>query len=283
MVTLAHAGRPVAPHDVWSSWNLDPLLVLLLIGALWLHRGGRARGPRPQDVWRHRAFVGAIVVLAVALLSPLEVTSGALASAHMVQHVLLVLVAAPLLALSAPASTLLRGMPLRVRRTSGRVRRGLGDGRSAWLRLPTHPVTVLVLHIGVLWFWHSAAAYDAALGNEAIHAIEHTSFLVTGLLFWRVVIGPRTAARVPGGLGVLLVFGAAMASVMLSLLLTFAPTPWYEGYSGTTAAWGLDQLADQQLAGVLMWVPAGAIHVGIALALFATWLRDSPSQPHASM
>jgi cytochrome c oxidase assembly factor CtaG len=122
-MTLTHPDRPLAPHDLWGAWNLDPLVVLLLLLAAWAFGAGYVRGrARPIDRRRLRYYVGALVVLAVALLSPLDALSRALASAHMVQHLLLVLVAAPLLAFSAPGATLTRGMP-------GRLRRGLGQWR----------------------------------------------------------------------------------------------------------------------------------------------------------
>jgi putative membrane protein len=132
---------------------------------------------------------------------------------------------------------------------------------------------VWLLQVGVLWFWHAAAPYDAALDNQFLHLLEHASFLVTAVLFWHVVIGVRGAARVSGGLGVLLVSAMAMASVFLSVLLTFARTPWYSGYATTTASWGLDPLTDQQLAGVIMWIPAGGIYLAAALVLLVTWIR----------
>jgi putative membrane protein len=115
--------------------------------------------------------------------------------------------------------------------------------------------------------------YDAALDNQLLHVLEHVSFLVTAVLFWQVVVGVRGAARVSGGLGVLLVFATAMQSVLLSVLLTFARTPWYSGYATTTAPWGLDPLTDQQLAGAIMWIPAGGIYLVVALALLVAWIR----------
>jgi putative membrane protein len=270
---LAHPGQPPAPHDLWSAWNLNPALLLGLFLTVWAYQRGQTGGRRRDaDVWRARCFAGALVAVGVALLSPLDALSSALASAHMVQHVLLLLVAAPLLALSAPSSTLLRGSPLVVRQAGGRWRRRLRLTR-ANLRILRHPITVWLLHVGTLWFWHAAVPYSAALQSELLHVLQHTSFLVTALLFWHVVIGVRGAGRVSHGFGVLLVFAMAMQSVFLSVLLTFARTPWYSRYTATTTAWGLDPLADQQLAGVIMWIPAGAIYVIAALTLMVTWIR----------
>jgi putative membrane protein len=270
---LAHPGQPAAPHDLWGAWNLDPVLLGGFLLAAWAYWRGQTSGPRrPVDSWRARCFTVALVALGLALLSPLDALSNALASAHMVQHLLLLVVAAPLLALSAPSSAILRGSPLALRRASGRWRRRLGltHGNLGVLR---HPAAVWLLAVGVVWFWHAAAPYDATLDNELLHVLEHASFLATAVLFWQVVVGVRGAARIPGGLGVLLVFAMAMQSVFLSVLLTFARTPWYSGYAATTAPWGLDPLTDQRLAGVIMWIPAGGIYLVVALALLVTWIR----------
>jgi putative membrane protein len=269
---LAHAGQPPGPHDLWGAWNLDPLILAGLLFAVWAYRRGARAGRRPVGVWRERCFTAGIAAVAVALVSPLDALSGALASAHMVQHVLLVLVAAPLLAATASITALVRGSPAVVRDVSVRWRRRLRLTRGN-LRFLRHPATVWLLHVGTLWFWHAAVPYDAALEHHLLHVVEHASFLVTGLLFWRVVIGAREADRVSNGFGVLLVFTLAMQSVFLSALLTFARTPWYSAYATTTAAWNLDPLADQQLAGVIMWIPAGLVYVGVGLGLFVTWIR----------
>jgi putative membrane protein len=270
---LAHPGQPPAPHDLWGAWNLDPVLLLGFLLAAWAYRRGQAGGPRrPADTWRARCFALALATLGLALLSPLDALAGTLASAHMVQHLLLVLVAAPLLALSAPASAILRGSPLAVRRASSRWRRRLGLTHRN-LRALGHPAAAWMAHVAVLWFWHAAVPYDAALASQPLHLLEHASFLVTAALFWHVVAGARGAGRVSNGLGVLLVFGMAMQSVLLSVLLTFARTPWYSGYANTTAPWGLDPLADQQLAGAIMWIPAGAVYLVAALALLVAWVR----------
>jgi putative membrane protein len=108
---------------------------------------------------------------------------------------------------------------------------------------------------------------------EQPQVLEHAGFLVTAVLFWHVVIGTRSSERVSNGLGAMLVFAMAMQSVFLSLLLTFARTPWYAGYAETTTPWGLEPLADQQLAGVIMWIPAGAVSLVTALTLLVAWIR----------
>ena len=275
MLILAHSGQPPLPHDLWTAWNLSIPLVLGLVVTAWLYvRGLRFAGRRTEaDIRRASFFAVALLMLAVALISPLDALSEALASAHMVQHVLLILVAAPLFVLSAPFATLLRGTPSSLHRTLGSWRGRLSQ---TLRRLPMmrNAATLWLLATGVLWFWHAALPYEAALNNELIHIAEHITFLGSALLFWNIVIG-RSSARVPQGLGTMLVFAMASQSGFLSLLLTFARTPWYSSYATTTQAWGLEPLADQQLAGVIMWIPAGLIYLGVALALFLSWIRSS--------
>lgn len=267
---LAHEGVPLRPHDVAGAWNADPVLIgSLVLAAVLYHRGVR---PGADSGGRRAAFGAGLAAVAVALLSPLDAMSGVLASAHMVQHVLLILVAAPLLALSAPGAALLRGAPAVVRRLARRTRRGVGldAGR---LRRSRSPVARWVAFVVTLWLWHAAALYGAAVEHEVVHAAEHLTFLLTALLVWSSILGPARS-RVPRGLAVLGVFTLALQSVFLSALMTFARTPWYEPYLDSTAEWGLDPLADQQLAGVIMWIPAGFLHTGVGLALLVSWFRE---------
>jgi putative membrane protein len=269
-VQLAHVGQPLAPHELWTSWNLDPLVVTGLVLMALLYRRGRSRS---AGSWQARCFAGGLLAVGIALLSPLDPLSEALASAHMVQHLLLVLIAAPLLAVSAPGGVLLRGSPRAVRSAVLPLRRRLPLVHEV-THLLRNPAVVWLLHVGTLWLWHAGALYDAALTHPVAHALEHTTFLVTGFLLWRLVIGAR-AVRVAPGLGVLLVFGMTMQSTLLALLITFTRTPWYSGYAETTQPWGLDQLADQHLAGAIMWVPAGLVYLGVALTLLVGWVRGT--------
>ncbi len=213
-----------------------------------LKAAARLRSP---GRWRRRCLAGAIATLAVAFVSPLERLSGDLASAHMVQHVLVLLIAAPLLALSTPPAM----VPF---------------------RLPA--IALWLVHAGTVWIWHAAGPYDAAVENNLLHAVEHASFLITAVTFWWVVIGCSDRQGVSRGYSVLLVFAMAMQSVFLSVLLTFARTPWYSAYATTAQKWGLDPLADQQLAGVIMWIPAGLVYLGAGLALAVVWLREAEQE-----
>lgn len=273
MMIPLHPGQAPQPHDIWGAWSLEPaaLLSISLVSALYL--GGRLAGRHRVSRRRDVCFAAGIAALAAAVLTPLDALSSALASAHMVQHLLLVLVAAPLLALSAPSTTLMRGAPRAVRRGVGRARVRLRLTRRTTQAL-WHPAPAWLLHLAALWFWHATGPYQAALDNPLVHTLEHATFLLTALLLWSVVVESARTGRTSPGLAILLIFGTAMHNVFLSALLTFARTPWYPGYAGTTEAWGLTQLADQQLAGAIMWVPGGLVYFATAITLLVLWLHS---------
>jgi cytochrome c oxidase assembly factor CtaG len=281
MLTVAlHLGQPLQPHDLWRAWNLDPLVVggLILVG--WAYRRGRRRGPgRDLDRRRERYFVAALIAVAVAFISPLDAASGSLASAHMIQHLLLVVVAAPLMASASPGSALIRSGSVAFRRGVTAWRRRLRLTRRSLVVL-RNPGLVWLLHVVTVWFWHAAGPYEAALSSDALHAVEHLSFLITGFLFWRVVVGLPANVRVSGGYGVILVFAMSLQGVFLAALLTFATSPWYPTYTTSTQGWGVSPLDDQRLAGLVMWGPAGLVYVGVALALMLDWVRGDPEDTH---
>ncbi len=274
---VAHADLPVQPHDAWSAWTVDPLVLagIGLVG-VWFARGRRTGVAGA----RRRAWcLGAVLLaIAVALLSPLDAAAGSLASAHMVQHVVLVLVVAPLLALGAPGAAIVRGAPSIARRALIRWRRHVESLKTA-SRVFGSPVATWLLHVGTLWFWHAAVPYDIAVENDVVHVVEHATLTLTAFAFWRAVLPPIGTFRAPSGIGILLVFAMGLQSVFLSALLTFAPTPWYSAYEEATAAWGLTPLEDQQAAGAIMWVPAGLVYVGAGLALLVAWIRSAERPP----
>lgn len=240
------------------------LLGLLVAGLLY--QRGRSRSSRPP---RSTYFAAGLGAIAVALLSPVETASGSLASAHMVQHVLLVLFGAPLLALSRAVPTMAMGLPLGLRRAWWRLLRGLRLTPTRLRRLGS-PLPALALYTVVFWLWHAAVPYQATLESDLVHAAEHLSFLASALFFWQSVLIPETEAR---GMRLLAIFGAAMQATLLSALLTFAPTPWYGGYADSAPLWGLDPLTDQQLAGLVMWIPGGLVYTAAALGVLSGWLR----------
>ena len=125
-----------------------------------------------------------------------------------------------------------------------------------------------------LWVWHIPTLYEAALQSTGVHAVQHVSFLLTAALFWWGMMHGRYG-RTGYGVAVLYVFLTAVHSSVLGALLTVAPSVWYSAYAATAAEWRIDALADQQLAGLLMWVPAGVIFIVFGLALFAAWLGES--------
>ncbi|HEX2204782.1 MAG TPA: cytochrome c oxidase assembly protein, partial [Longimicrobium sp.] len=206
------------------------------------------------------------------MLSPLHRLGEVLFAAHMVQHVLLMVVAAPLLVLGRPVVPFLWAMPIGWRRRTGGWAK-TGAVRGGWRAL-TSPFGAWLLHAAALWLWHLPIAYETSLRSELAHALQHASFLGTALLFWWALVHGREG-RMGYGASVFYLFATAMHSGGLGALLTFAPRPWYPAYGATTAAWGLTPLEDQQLAGLVMWIPAGASYLVAALVLVAAWMRES--------
>ena len=273
----AHEGEPLAPHDLWGTWNWNPaiLLGILLVGwfygrgvlALW-EKAGTGRGTAR---WQAIAFAFGLLTLVIALVSPLDALSSELFSAHMLQHLLLMLVAAPLLVLGAPPAARAWAVPGSWRVGLGRWWHNQALLRTGWLAL-CHPLMVWILHSAALLVWHLPGFYQAALQSEFLHLLEHASFLGTALLFWWVLVKINAHSRFSFGIGILYVFSMAMFSGLLGALITFSRQAWYPIYAASTATWGLTPLEDQQLAGVLMWVPANFIYLIATLLLLKAWL-----------
>ncbi len=274
----------MTPSTLWSSWTWDPAVLLCLalcglnyacgVRGLW-RRAGVGRGVRRRDT---ACFGAGLATIFVALDSPLDALSLSLVSAHMVQPLLLIVVAAPLLALGRPHIALLWALPPAYRRVLGRWWRRSGLCRPLW-RLCTAPLVVFLFHTVALWVWHLPVLYQEAVMNNGVHALEHISFLGTALLLWWTLVHPGKWGH---GAGVILVFITGMQSVALGVLFTFSRVPWYPVYSGRSTAWGLTPLSDQQLAGVIMWVPAGVIYLIAEGFLFVTWLREMESAMRVS-
>lgn len=249
--------------------ELRSLVVVPLRLALWLYARGVARLWARAGAWRGigqrqiLSFGLGEVVLVVALVSPLDQLGGTLLSAHMAQHGLLVALAPPLLLLGLPGVAVAWAMPP-----------GWSKGAvigAAWRpvarmgRFLARPVTATALHGAALWAWHAPGLFDAAIEREWLHILEHASFFVTGLLFWRAILNARSRRRAGPALGA--AFATLMHGGLLGGLITMASRPLYHWYRSRTELWGLSPLEDQQLAGLVMWVPMGAVYFGACLFL----------------
>lgn len=275
----AHGDAPVTPDTAWGAWNWEPTLLLSLILAAGLYalgvrrlwqRAGIGSGVRR---WQVAAFGGGLGALVLALVSPLEAVAGALFSVHMVQHLLLILGAAPLLVLGAPLYVWLWALPVRWRSGLGRWWRGAAGLQSIWHVL-SHPLAIWWIYGATMWLWHAPPLFSAALHNDFVHEVEHLSFLFSAMAFCWILLRPMGRRRITRGAGILYLFTTSAHGSLLGVLITFAPRPWYAHYVDTAPEWGLSPLLDQQLAGVLMWIPVGMVYAGLAAILLVLWMKD---------
>jgi len=264
---LAHAADELA-QNLWLSWNLDPLLLLgiMLFAGAYAYALGPLRRrwgvTEPVESWRVLSFAAGTLILIIALVSPLDALGDTyLFSAHMVQHLLISLICPPLWLLGTPGWML---APLL--RPPGVLR------VARWLTLP---VIAFGLFNGDLWLWHAPALYDATLTNETIHIFEHLTFIAFGVLFWWPVLSPvRALPRSGYGFRVLYLFLACQPMVALGALLTFAAAPLYTPYVAAPRIWGLSALEDQQLGGLIMWLPSNIPYVIALSAVFFKWVGE---------
>jgi putative membrane protein len=270
------SGGPANWHELAESWAFEPWVIIPLALSLWLYLSGLQNLSRATHrgilKWETASYFAGWLALVIALVSPLHPWGQVLFSAHMTQHEILMLVAAPLMVLGRPMLVFAKALP------SG-CARGIAafSNHSCWSRLwraITQPFTAWLIHALALWLWHIPSWFERTLRSEFIHALQHVSFLGTALLFWWAVMHGRK--RLAGyGLAVLYMFTTALHSGLLGALLTFTRTLWYPAYATTAPAWGLTGIEDQQLGGLIMWIPAGAVYIIAGLAFFAGWLRES--------
>ena len=273
----AHDG-PHNEAELLSSWAFDPLVVVSLLASAFVYGLGLFRLWRTTKVgsaiggWEASAFAAGWLSLALALISPLHPWGEVLFSAHMTQHEILMLVSAPLIVLGRPLIATMWAMPPGWRKDAGRVLNSTPVER-LWDGL-TNPAVAFAVHAVALWVWHIPLLFQATLDSDLVHTLQHASFFGSALLFWWAIIyGKRGTASY--GAGVLYLFVTSLHSGLLGAFLTFTRRVWYPIYSDSTAAWGLTPIEDQQLGGLIMWVPAGIVYIAAALFMFAGWLRES--------
>lgn len=274
-------AAPAAAHQGYSHtalpWTLGPEIVLPLLAVLVVFLAGRQRlrrrvrrgGARLQQSTRR--FLAGWLVLTTALVSPLHAAGEISFAMHMVEHELIMLPAALLLVSARPGPALLWGLPQSMRRILGPLIRFRG-----WNAL-SQPVVATALQAFTLVIWHMPALFDRALQSEPMHIAQHASLVSTALLFWWAML-PRRSSRSHQLVAALCLFATSVVGSGLGALMALDASPWYAGYArlGMTPL-GLDPVSDQQVAGLIMWVPGGMFHAAAALALLAAALQ-SPAQ-----
>lgn len=276
----------VGPGEVWSSWVAEPMAAVALLGLGFAYLGGvqrlwrRAGRARAVGRWQVGAFAVAWLALAAALVSPIDALAGTLLSVHMVQHLLLALVAAPLLVLAAPLLPMTHALPGSV---ADRVRSWRPPAR--WRRRATSFAATAAAsgaYVVVLWVWHLPVLYEAALASGVVHLIEHGMMLGTAVWLWSTVLqrgGPRRRSSPAAALAM---FATATLTVGLGALLTLSPASWYGSYAAGAAAWGLSALQDQQRAGAIMWSIGGIVTTIAGAVAFWAWLAAEHTPGHVT-
>ncbi|MEA3049191.1 MAG: putative rane protein [Sphingomonadales bacterium] len=266
----AHGGS----EEGWSPEPavVVPLLLLAILYAVGFARLRARSGQGRDDLARGAGlFAAGWLVLAGAIASPLHQAGERSFTMHMIEHELIMLPAALLLVLARPGPVLLWAFPTPIRGAFGSVAR---SGKGIWAVAST-PVAATILQGAALWLWHMPPLFDRALDSEGWHIAQHMSFLLTALLFWWAMAHGK-AGRQGYGLVALCLFVTTLIGGALGALMAFSASPWYSGYAamGMTPA-GLSPAEDQQLAGLIMWIPGGVFHAAAALFFLYQWLKAS--------
>jgi cytochrome c oxidase assembly factor CtaG len=266
-----HAGGPLRWHDVPRGWVFDVPAIATITLATGGYLLGRRRRPPAAD--RPFAATIAFVGCVVALLSPLDSLAAALLSAHMVQHLLLVFVVAPALAIARPWRSWRLALPSRARHALPKFMHSLAAVHRLIARRPVGAgVTATALAIGTLWGWHTPALYEAALRHPPVHALEHVTLVASWTPFWAVTARLLRRHREPSALAMLAAL--SVSGNALGMLLVFTTNVWYPHYRSTSDL-GITPLADQQLAGIIMWVVPGLLTTVWMAATFLRWLGST--------
>ena len=281
----AHGPVPPVPPDAANlllGWSIEPAVLLpLLVAAVgWLRLVGRidrAHAGNPVRRRRTAAFLAGLAVIAIALMSGIDTYDTTLFSVHMVQHLLLTLVAAPLIALAAPITTLLRAATPNVRR-----RVILPILHSRVMRVSSFPVVAWILFAAAMWGTHFSPLFDASLENPIVHDLEHALYLTVGLLFWWPAVGLDPSPwRMPHPVRAMYVFLQMPQNTFLAVTILNSGAVLYHHYATLVRAWGPTALEDQQMAGGLMWICGDILFLSAMALILAGWMRHEQDREAA--
>ena len=252
-----------------AGWEVVAVAVTVVAAAVAYQMGWRAtaasRPMRATPPWRRRLFLTGLAVVAVAVLPPLATYAHDRLSAHMVQHLLLTLVAAPLLVAGRPVLVATAAL------SDDRRRRLLRVGRAPALALLAHPLVAWLVFAAVGWIVHFSPLFELALENPLAHAAEHALFLGSALLFWRPVLGTAVHGRLSHPLRLLYLAVAMPQNTFLALAISSSTRPLYDHYAEVARASGFSALDDQRLAGGIMWVGGDLTLLAAVLAVAGAW------------
>lgn len=255
---------------IWTfdGWIVSPIIVSALLFATGFFRLQCRSGGSRQMTGSAIAFNAGLLVLVAALVSPIHFMGEHLFTFHMIEHELVMAIAAPLMVLARPAGVILWSMPRFFRHLVASFMTGK-PVRACWNILASGAVAT-TLHGVAIWGWHAPVLFDATVTNVALHRLQHLSFFLTAILFWWVVLW-----RLGKGMAAWHLFVTMMHTSILGALIALAPRVIYVSQTQAAPAWGLTPSEDQQLAGILMWVPGGIIYAGAALVMLAIWIARS--------
>jgi cytochrome c oxidase assembly factor CtaG len=267
---LAHGGEE---HGARPEWTFDPWIVTPIALACVLYAFGSLKLVlRSKDkgllVKSGTAYWSGWIVLVAALLSPLHFLGEHLFTFHMIEHELLMAVAAPLIVLARPIGILLWALPRTFRRLAAPLIKN--DATERLWSIVTNGTVATLLHGLAIWVWHAPALFDATVTIVTLHRLQHLSFFLTAIFFWWAIIW-----KVGKGAAAWHLFVTMVHTSILGALITVAPRVVYVTQTQAAPDWGLTPLEDQQLAGIVMWVPGGIIYAGVALAMLAAWISAS--------
>lgn len=264
---LDERTRPTGPYQL--AWSLHPSVLVGtgILGALYVYGIGpwrRARGLPPAPAWRVACFFGALALLLIALNGPIhDLSDYYLFSVHMAQHLLLTLLFPPLLILGLPGWLI---EPLLRPRAILRV-----------ARFVTRPVVAAAIFTVTIAMWHLSTYYDLMMRDHDVHIVTHLMFMATATIMWWPVMSPvpELLPRLSYGLGMLYLFLVGIPMQIVAALITLSGTVLYPWYSVAPRTWGLSPLDDQQLGGLLMWVPGNLYMFMVIGVLFLVWSRET--------
>ena len=282
---MAHGGID-AGQEPWTAWNTNPLPTVLVLLAAYVYLNGLnnwGRASHPVNNWQKASFFFGLFLVFFALQSPLDPLSDHLLSFHQAQHFLLRMVAPMFILLGAPLTPMLRGLPVWARQGIIRPMARNHYVRQAYALL-TNPIFAVFFFLGSLYLWQFPGAFNLALRNDEVHALMHLTMSVSGFLFWWVVIDPPPhRSRLHYGLRVLYLGLIVLPNTLLGAAITFSDGLLYSAYADVVQPYGLSLETDQQLGGLILWVPGDMMSIVASGIVMVMWYQREEGQNQAQM